>query len=193
MNFSSREAFGCYEYYLAVKRHFTTSYDFFKFNGKIKCSPSSFEKRNDRYQFYKLSNKAHPKDRILANIIVDPNTWIGDIVSDDHGTYNDWKRRNVNLANTFCDDMSQFEDLNDAVLSKGKDLPKILQGYCAGRISLESICILDAITNVDRKVWAKYGHDTIIYPGISKRIHNYKPFMTINVDKIKSEFRKRFY
>ena len=50
--------FDVYKTYLAIKLHFTTTaYDYHKYNGKVNTSLEQFTKRNDRYFFYKLSNK----------------------------------------------------------------------------------------------------------------------------------------
>ena len=48
---SSREGFDSYQLYLGVKLHFNSeSYDFIKYNGKVKADLPSFLKRNDRFQ-----------------------------------------------------------------------------------------------------------------------------------------------
>ena len=48
--------FEAYKLYTAIKNHFTTeSYDYFKYNGKVRASEHTFETRKDKYMFYKLS------------------------------------------------------------------------------------------------------------------------------------------
>ena len=42
------EGFKAYKLYLAVKNHFTTSYDYFKYNGKVNAKEDSFLKRRDK-------------------------------------------------------------------------------------------------------------------------------------------------
>ena len=49
--------FESYKTFLAVKSHFTTSYDYIKYNGKVNATQSSFEVRKDKYQYYKLSKQ----------------------------------------------------------------------------------------------------------------------------------------
>ena len=41
--YSTRDAFDLYSYYMAMKKHFTTSYDFVKYGGKMRLSVDSFE------------------------------------------------------------------------------------------------------------------------------------------------------
>jgi len=50
--------FAAFALYNALKTHFTsTSYDFFKYNGKTNVSKETFMKHKSKYQFYKLSRK----------------------------------------------------------------------------------------------------------------------------------------
>ena len=55
--YSTRDAYDIYVYYLAMKRHFTSNYDFKQYNGKVKANVMSFENRKDKFFFYKLSKK----------------------------------------------------------------------------------------------------------------------------------------
>ena len=48
------EGFDAYKTYLALKRHFTSDYDYFKYNGKVRAGVESFLKRNDKFFFRKL-------------------------------------------------------------------------------------------------------------------------------------------
>ena len=83
-------AFEAYETYLAVKLHFDRqSYDYFKFNGKTRVTPSSFEKRKDRYFFEKAAaklSKDHFIHRLLVQIRDSSAVWIKDIFESDNLT-----------------------------------------------------------------------------------------------------------
>ena len=80
--YNTRDAYEMYVYYLALKRHFTSSYDYHKYNGKINASITSFETRKDKFFFYKLSKRSDAKDFILSNMVNNPKIWIGDMLSD---------------------------------------------------------------------------------------------------------------
>ena len=67
--YSTREAFNAYRTYLALKQHFTSNYDYFKYNGKVNVSPNSFETRKDKFHFYKLSKKKDYQKIILSTIV----------------------------------------------------------------------------------------------------------------------------
>ena len=51
--YSSKDAFEVYICYLAMKRHFTSSYDYFKYNGKVNARVDAFENRKDKFFFFK--------------------------------------------------------------------------------------------------------------------------------------------
>ena len=73
--------FDVYKTYLAIKLHFTTTaYDYHKYNGKVNASLEQFTRRNDRYFFYKLSNR-YAKDSIVdyfvSNFASNNKKWIG--------------------------------------------------------------------------------------------------------------------
>ena len=73
-NLINQTAFNSYVKYLAYKRHFTTkSYDFHKYNGKVKANFETFRTRNDAYFFAKLANKPDYENMILANMVVNPD------------------------------------------------------------------------------------------------------------------------
>ena len=65
--------FAAFAMYNSFKLHFTsTSYDYFKYNGKTNVTKENFMRRKDRYSFYKLSRKysiAELKEYLVANFV----------------------------------------------------------------------------------------------------------------------------
>src|SRR6056297_86975 len=113
--YSTRDAYDIYVYYLAMKRHFTSNYDFFKYNGKIKANVQSFENRKDKFFFYKLSKRSEAKELILANMIVDPSIWIGDMLEDKaHQNYIAWAKRIQALTYNFKRELNELNDNFDS-------------------------------------------------------------------------------
>jgi len=45
------EGLNAYSTYLAIRNHFKTNYDYFKYRGKLKVSETSFLKRKDKFFF----------------------------------------------------------------------------------------------------------------------------------------------
>ena len=62
--------FECYSTYTALKLHFTTDYDYFKYNGKHNASVASFEKRTDKRFFKRLAKRnINIVEYYVANLI----------------------------------------------------------------------------------------------------------------------------
>ena len=53
MNLRMNE-FEAYQKYIALKLHFTSDYDYFKYNGKTNVTLNSFNERKDKFHFKKL-------------------------------------------------------------------------------------------------------------------------------------------
>ena len=66
--------FDACQLYMALKLHFTTKYDYFKYNGKTKFTVAQFNKRKDKYQaLVRLSN--HPTVSKTFTLRSDARTW----------------------------------------------------------------------------------------------------------------------
>ena len=184
--YSTRDAYDIYVYYLAIKRHFTSTYDFHKYNGKVKANVTSFENRRDKFFFYKLSKKPEAKDLILANMLVDPNIWIGDMLEDKaYRNYEEWLKRIQAITRTFQLDLNELnENFDSNILVEGGQHPRILQLYNQRRICLETLVILNGLTKCFR-YWSKNISDTIVFPSINKLVNDYSPFLNYDKDKMR--------
>ena len=56
MNFKMND-YETYEKYVALKLHFTSEYDYFRYNGKTSVTPKSFDVRKDKFHFKRLATK----------------------------------------------------------------------------------------------------------------------------------------
>lgn len=194
MIYSSKEAFDLYLYYLAIKRHFTTkSYDYFKYNGKVKAQQDSFERRKDKYSFFKISKKPDPKGLVFANVLENPKIWIGDIANLDkcNEIYTDWKKRNSSLSYTFRNDLSQFDNLKDALKVKNGQHPDFLRGYYSNKVSLETLAILYKISNIFA-YWEANIDDSIMFPDINTMVGKYSPFLTYKTDIMNKVLKEKY-
>jgi hypothetical protein len=191
--YSTQEAFDLYVYYLALKRHFTSDYDFFKYNGKVKASLTSFESRNDKFQFYKLSRKKHARELILANMIVNPSIWIGDLLSDDaEEIYLQWEKKQQAFSYHFQNDLNQLdENFNSNFRVVDGQHPKLLQLYSTKKINLETIIVIDDLVH-SFQYWESRIRDPIIFPQIKKKANKVKPFITYDKDKMKKIVLAKF-
>lgn len=184
--YSTRDAYNIYVYYLALKRHFTSNYDFFKYNGKVKANAQSFENRKDKFFFYKLSKKSEAKDYILANMIVDPSMWIGDMLEEKaQQNYTSWAKRIQSLSYSFKRDLNELNEKFDSniVVDNGQH-PQLLTLYMQEKISPETLVILDDLTKCFI-YWDKKIHEKLIFPHINTFVSNYRPFLEYDKDKMR--------
>ena len=184
--YSTKDAFDLYVYYLALKRHFTSNYDFFKYNGKVKANAMSFENRKDKFFFYKLTKYPNPKDHILANVVENPDVWIGDLLEDKaKDVYDKWLKIRESLSYTFRTDLGKldYDDPNRDIMTSGEH-PNLLKLYMQGQFHIESLIILDGLMKIF-SYWDKNIQDTILWPDINRKCRNYKPFLQYEKSKMR--------
>ena len=185
--YDTEDAFKMYVYYLALKRHFTSdSYDFFKYNGKVRADRKSFETRKDKYHFFKLSKKENAKELILSNMLVDPNIWVGKLFDEKSvKIYTEWKKRKDSLTHTFKSEISNLDDdFNRNFLVEGGDYPFVLKIYNRGKISLETLIILIDVSGC-LSYWKQKLSDNVLFSPINNKVERYRGFFEYDIDKMK--------
>ena len=147
--------------------------------------------------FEKLSRQKKDEeivDFFVSNFVssTDPTSlWIGDIIKNGNDTYTEWKKKRQSLAYVFEDDLKNtFQEghLLEYLEIKNNKHPKILKAYLSGNLSLETMVVLDQMLNYRKKF-----DDGLLDPVwelISKKIKNYSPFLSIDLDKYKNILRK---
>lgn len=190
------EVFGLYQ---SIKLHFTTdNYDYFKYNGKTHLSIESFEKRKDKWHFYKLSRRLQNKDEMLnfivANFVGNENTWVGELLDDQSDiVYRQRQKVIQSLSYTFQNDceklFSTTGDPNSVLRSESGDYPTLLTKALRKEIEIESVCILDSLLGFV-PMWTDRITDTIRWPNIRRKILKYKPFIEFDKTRYKLLLKK---
>jgi hypothetical protein len=177
-----------------MKKHFTSDYDYHKYNGKIRASYEKYRTRNDAYFFEKLSRKDDPEKLMLSNMIVKPNAWIREIIEQEgEDRYVDWQRRIDTLSRSFKSEIAILDDNFQAnFTSVNGQHPLLLTWYMQKKISLETITILAHVANIF-PYWEKEIVDKIVASDIIRLIRKYKPFLEIDEKKFKDLIRDRFF
>lgn len=189
------QSFEAYIKYLALKRHFTNdSYDFFKYNGKVKASFDTFRTRNDAYFFTKLSKRDDYKDLILANILIKPEIWVRELLDEESNQrYLEWKKRIDALSYIFKSELSQLDDdYQQNFVSRDGQHPLVMVLYSQRKISLETFTILAHAANIF-SYWNEKIVDKIIARDIIRLSMKYHPFMDYDRKKFKGMIRERFF
>ena len=175
--------FDACQLYMALKLHFTTKYDYFKYNGKTKFTVAQFNKRKDKYQFVKLARKyshAELVEYFCANLIRGKQ-WIGDFSKDN---WSEHQKVIQSLEYTYKNDLEKLltnGEKFDIIFECGQGShPRLLKQYLGKKISLETMVILDKVISY-KKNFDKAISETYIWPDISKRLEKYSPFVKIDV------------
>ena len=146
------EGFETYRKYLALKRHFTTDYNYFKYRGKVRVSEASFAKRNDRYIFQKIEKKYtdNVQDFLLANLLKDQSAWIGNFSEE---VYLEWRKISKALGYRVEQDLLMIKeymtehDVSFTSLFKadGSQHPPLLKMFVLNWIHINTMCALEVV------------------------------------------------
>jgi hypothetical protein len=188
--------FAAYAMWNALRLHFTTDYDYLKYNGKTNVTKTNFTNRKDKYQFYKISRKyslEQMKDFYVANMLAKDLQWVGDITGQDgEEQYKKWQKRIQALTYNFESDIIHlFESSGNCLYVDNGNYPVLLQELMQGDVSLETVCIMDDIMNF-LPMWKKKILDDIVWPEWYKKIVKYKPFIVYDKNKLKTVLREKY-
>ena len=177
--------FEAYEKYVALKLHFTSEYDYFRYNGKTSVTPKSFNERKDKFHFKRLAKKYDDstiRDYFIANII-DNKQWIGNM---DIATYSQWQARIQSIEYVFSNDVEKLltnvTDFDIIFNSDNGNHPKLIKAYLGKKISLETLVIFEKLLDF-RKTFNKEITDQIIWPKVNMLIEKYEPFVDANMSR----------
>lgn len=187
-------AFEAYKEFLALRKHFTSDYDYHKFKGSLKLRREHFEKRRDYYFFEKLGKKPDFKDYIVANIIKKPNIWVQELVTSPEceKTYTEWKKYKESLSYTFKEEIANLPHFTEAFWPFRTGYPPAFQAHLKGNISLETLCLLLKHTGV-KSFWDKKMLESDpVWSDKSILIDKYIPFIQYDTEKIKGLIMSKF-
>lgn len=193
-SFLNERGLNAYKDYTALKRHFTSSYDYFKYNGNVRISYENFVARKDAYSFQKLSKKADYKNIILSNVIENSKIWVGNLLEESaNETYLAWKKRNDSITVHVKDSLSKLDDdFKSNFVSVSGQYPNIVNYYLRKEISLETLSILSKIT-ASQTYWSTTVVDNVVFPDIMGKIDNYHPFIVYSPEKVKKVIKEHFF
>lgn len=178
--------------YCALKRHFqSTSYDYFKYNGKVKASYESFEKRSDRIFFTKLAKHKDIIGFLVANLVIE-NKWVGDLVNEQvaEKAYKDWLKRKESLSYVFKSDLDKLDGLIDSLKVVDNQHPILFKKYLSKEICAETLIIINHIQRYFR-YWSKNMKTDLVWNDEKNKLLKLTPFIEYN-DKYKQILIERF-
>ena len=187
------EPFEVYRYYLALRLHFTTDkYDAIQQQGRVRASKQAFLKRNDLFAIRRVAESYSDKEVVnfLVSNFITGDRWGGVFDTEAKERYTNWKKRIESLSYTFQKEISSvvlFCDkknlkFEDCLVTTKSQHPYIIKMYLRGDVSIETLVILNKLTNfvpgLDEQL-----SDDLIWPDISRIITKYEPFLTIQKEK----------
>jgi T4 gene Gp59 loader of gp41 DNA helicase/T4 gene Gp59 loader of gp41 DNA helicase C-term len=184
------EAFALYN---ALKTHFTSSsYDFFKYNGKTNVTKEAFMKNKAKYQFYKLSRKyslEQLRNFFLANFVYGDNTWVGELLGPEgERNYIKWQKINQSLTYVFQTDIIGLvgdQSPERILIVESGQHPRLLREVMSGLTTIETMVILNDIMNFF-PMWNRKISDDIIWPNWRLKCEKYAPFVTYDKPKFRN-------
>ena len=186
MNLRMNE-FEAYQKYIALKLHFTSDYDYFKYNGKTNVTLNSFNERKDKFHFKKIVKKYGDENIIeyfVANLISE-KPWIGSM---DVATYSQWLRRIQSIEYIFENDsknlLTNVENFDIIFTSVDGNHPKLVRAFLGKKITLETLVVFEKLLHY-RKRFNTEIKEQIIWPKVSRLIEKYEPFIEADTNRCK--------
>lgn len=167
------EPFQAYQQFSALRNHFTTSYDYFKYNGKVRLTELSFRKRRDCYSFAKLSKMDNIEQRVVC-CLIKGKKWITDVVGNDGYTlYTAHSDLMSNLGSCVSEYLTSIDNIKQAI--NHNSMPPLFSMYLRNEIPLEMLVILDNMFNLVG-MWQQTLKANPLWDNTKQLISNYRPF-----------------
>ena len=186
------EPIDVYLMYCAMKAHFGKSdYDFVTYKGKTRIKRDTFYKRKDRSFFVRLARKHKTEQEIqnyfVANFIKNKKGYIANFNDEN---YESWKIKRQGFFDLFEVEMKPLiETFEDLFVVENEQHPKLMKEFLGGRVSLETLIIMDELVNFDPN-WNRELVDDIIWIDLRNLMNNYERFLTIDREQYKIRLLK---
>lgn len=179
-----------YQLYHGIKLHFSGSYDYHKYHGKIAPGlMTAFADSKDHSVYKKLANHPDPLNFLVANAIRQRDGKLPYIRSlmisnEYHENYLAHIAVREAISRNFKNDIDRLG--NDVLLSLkvDKGYPLALFKYRRREISLETLIILNSLTNCFA-LWSRKLNDPVLWDNLKKLVVKYEPFFDYEPQKFK--------
>ena len=182
------DGFDTYKTYVALKNHFTSkTYDYFKYNGRSKASRKSFENRNDKYFFSKLSKHKNLIDFLVANIAYNNTLWVGDVINNVEAEkcYKEYAKVKESLSYFFKQDIYKIKSpFSDNFVVENGQHPSAFKLFLQNEIRIETLIILNDFYPYMNK-WNRKIEEKVVWSSVYFKCKKLKPFITYDAEKMK--------
>lgn len=192
------EGLKAYNLFTALKLHFTTDYDFFRYNGKTRAISESALTTHKAYHHFRRLERRYSKDLegfIVSNMVYNEVKWPGDLVTPEaEKIYRDWKKVSESLKYNIRQELMFIAEdarMYHEIFKSDGGHPKLLKYYLGKKISIETLIAMnEALGFVP--YWTKNIRDTIVWPDVLRLMGKYRPFLRFDVPEIKRMMREIF-
>lgn len=173
----------CFQYFMAIKLHFSTDYDCIKYHYRTRAK-QDVSKRNDKHFYSRISRHSDPMGLMVSNLSNDPKIWVGKLFDPESiKRYREWKKYQEGLTYYFEEDLKKL-NIN-SFKCKDNEHPDALIKYIGGEIFLDTLVISnDFIKFFDQ--WNSILEYDPIFTEVKLPLIKYKPFLTYDKIKIKN-------
>lgn len=174
------EPFEAYKIYLALKHHFSSSYDYHKYQGKLRATRAAFEKRNDKLFFFKLAKHRDVEGLLVSTFVQKGDMWIGDLVhnSEVESLYVQWKGVQESFHYTITNDIDALPGIGHSISVEDGQHPVLLQRVLSLKTRIETMIALNDVLRFVPS-WNRLIQDIIVWPELRFKCKKYKPFIEI--------------
>jgi hypothetical protein len=198
------EGMKAYQTFMAIKLHFTTNYDYFKYGGKTRpVDEHKVTNRRDFHFYRRLERRYKDNDLVnffVSNFIDNDPAWIGDMMQPSaEATYKKWKQRQESFSymlkeeikSVLPNDVEGKDALDQLLAPNSNGHPKLLSAFLAKRVSLDTLLAIDSVLGYTTR-WNKAMGDDFTWKNVGELIDKYRPFFTPENAKIKKVLREIF-
>ena len=186
----TRKGFEAYKLYLALQRHFSTTYDFHRYNGKVNASVEAYQKRNDMFSFEKLTkivNEDELMDFFICHFLDNPKCWIRNM---NKQNYEKYKAKLKNFPTTFREELQYLSQHKPSeLMAVNNDIPLIHKLCMENKVSVETLIAMDKffafIDKHEEEVKVPFA-----WPDHIATLKNYRPFFVKRVTEIHKDVMK---
>lgn len=192
------EGFNAYKIFIALKLHFNSDYDYFKYRGHISATEDSFLKRTDKFFFKKLEKRYKSKDDLVTFFVAnaDKLNWIGkltDVESD--RKYEEWLSKWQAMPYHFEQELLLIkETMGDMpfnnLFSDKTNHPLLLRLFLSKKISRDALIIFDRVFNIFN-LWDHHLQD-VVWEMESVKLKKYSGFVKVD-NKVFTSLMKKIF
>lgn len=173
----------------ALKLHFTTDYDYFKYNGITNSYKSLSQEQLNVFEKLDKRYKKDIQDFFVANFVETPNIWIHDfLLEDSNEIFINYKKRKESISYIFKNDISYLKETYNTlnkVLSIKNPYPPLLTSILQEKISLETCVILNDLIHYDL-VWEKKLKEDFLWNDFKIKLSKFSGFVNFDKKRIKN-------